>query len=101
MAFSSIYLAGTQPITIAEDISFNRLRIPPGGLHQWKADDKSLRYCEVITGKVELKFPDTALTIGPGGVFILRPGMSCTAENRRYVEAVLSCHTNFNYSFAQ
>lgn len=98
VAFSSVYLTSANPIAIAPDISLNRLRIPPGGHHPWQADDNSLRYCEVIAGKIEVKYPDTTLTIGPGGIFILRPGMSCSVENRLYVEAVLSCHTTSNYS---
>jgi hypothetical protein len=99
IAFSAVYLTGSQPVTIADDISFNRLRIPPGGINVWKADDNSLRYCEIVKGKLEIKIGETqSLTIGPGGVFIVRPGMACTAENRRYEEAILSCHTNANYS---
>lgn len=85
-------------MTIADDISFNRLRIPPGGTHHWMAENNKLRYCEVITGKVELKVGESTLTLGPGGLFVVRPGMSCIAENRRYVEAVLSCNTIANYT---
>lgn len=99
IAFSAVYLTGSQPVTISDDISFNRLRIPPGGSNVWQIDDNNLRYCEIIKGKLEVKIGETqSLTIGPGGMFIVRPGMTCTAENRRYEEAVLSCHTNANYS---
>lgn len=101
IAFSSIYLTATQPITIADDIAFHRLRIPPGGMHTWTPVDNKLRYCEVISGKVELKMGGQQVAIGDGGMFIMRPGMGCVVENRTYGEAVLSCHTNANYSLTE
>lgn len=71
--------------------------MPPGGSQHWSAEEDKLRYCEVIQGKVQLKSGGQSFAVGQGGVFIIRPGMACTAENRKYTEAVLSCHTNSNY----
>lgn len=98
IAFSTSYLTSPQPTVIADDISINRIRMPPGGTQHWPADRSTLRYCEVIEGKVQLKSGGQSFAVGQGGVFVIRPGMACTAENRRYTETVLSCHTNTNYS---
>ena len=99
IAFSASYLTSLQPIVVADDISINHIRISPGGTQHWPADEGKLRYCEVIQGKVQLKSGGQSFAVGQGGVFVMRPGMTCTAENRQYTEAVLSCHTNSNYSF--
>ena len=91
------YLTSPQPIIIADDISINHIRMPPGGSQHWSAEVDKLRYCEVNQVKVQLKSGGQSFAVGQGGVFVIRPGMACTAENRKYTEAVLSCHTNSNY----
>ncbi|KAF4120658.1 putative serine esterase (DUF676) [Geosmithia morbida] len=101
IAFSTSYLTGTQPISIADDVSINRVHMPPGAMHRWPADRGRLRYCEVISGKVELRMDGKSFSMGQGGVFVIRPSLACTVENRRYVEAILSCHAIENYSLVE
>jgi len=98
IAFSVSYLTTSEPVTISDDVSVNRIYITPGGTQRWPTEHDKLRYWEVIEGKLHVESGGQSLAIGQGGVFIIRPGMSCTAENRQYKGAVLSCHTFSNYS---
>jgi mannose-6-phosphate isomerase-like protein (cupin superfamily) len=83
---------------ISDDVRINRMYIRPGGTKRWPTEHNKLRYWEVIEGKLQVESGGQSLAVGEGGVFVIRPGMSCTAENRQYREAVLSCHTLENYS---
>lgn len=81
-------------------MSLNRLHVSPGRTHHWQKEDSTLRYCEVISGRLELRCEGRSSTLGPGAVLVIRPGMTCSIENRRYAEAVLSCHSYSDYSLA-
>lgn len=74
------------------------MSIRPGETHRWPTEHDKLQYWEVIKGRVQVKSGGRSLAVGPGGIFVIRPGMSCKAENRLYDDAVLSCHITSNYS---
>lgn len=90
--YSTGYLSTTQPVMISQDVGVNVIFIQPGTNHHWAADEDKIRSCSV-TGKVIVKIGDKAHKVGTNGVFIIRPGRSCTVENRLYVGAVIHCTT--------
>ncbi|KAK1965343.1 hypothetical protein LY78DRAFT_637730 [Colletotrichum sublineola] len=94
VAFSNSYLTTNQAVTVSEDISFNVIVIKPGDSHHWPAEADKVRICSLATGKVKVKLDNTELfQMGPNGMFKLKPEMTCTVENRLYVDAVVHVTT--------
>ncbi|KAF9877219.1 hypothetical protein CkaCkLH20_05485 [Colletotrichum karsti] len=90
VAFSNAYLTSNQVVAVSEDISFNVVVIKPGGSHQWADEDDKVRICSLAVGKVNVKLDKTdPFSIGPNGMFKLKPGVACSVENRTYIDAVV------------
>ncbi|GKT41314.1 uncharacterized protein ColSpa_01495 [Colletotrichum spaethianum] len=84
---------GASP-TISEDISFNVIVIKPGDSHQWSAEADKVRICSLATGKLKVRLDNTEpFSMGPNGMFKLKPSTACTVENRLYVDAVVHVTT--------
>ncbi|KAK2043149.1 hypothetical protein LZ31DRAFT_632171 [Colletotrichum somersetense] len=94
VAFSNSYLTTNQAVTVSEDISFNVIVIKPGDSHHWPAEADKVRICSLAMGKLRVKLENTELfQMGPNGMFKLKSGIACTAENRLYVDAVVHVTT--------
>ncbi|KAH0440727.1 hypothetical protein CcaCcLH18_02397 [Colletotrichum camelliae] len=90
VAFSNAYLTSNQAVSVSEDIAFNVIVIKPGGSHRWTDEEDKVRICSVAVGKVKVKLDMTdPFQIGPNGMFKLKPGMSCSIENRTYIDAII------------
>ena len=97
VAFSKAYLKSTHPVTLAEDFAVNILTVPCGGKLQLAEEHDKLRSYHVGRGKIRVKTGDETFSVGSGGVLMLRPGQSCSVENRTYVDAEVYCTTIGNY----
>ncbi|KAK2001065.1 hypothetical protein LX36DRAFT_679258 [Colletotrichum falcatum] len=94
VAFSNSYLTTNQTVTVSEDVSFNVIVIKPGDSHHWPAEAGKVRICSLAVGKLRVKLDNTdPFQMGPNGMFKLKPGMSCTVENRLYIDAVVHVTT--------
>ncbi|KAF4847262.1 hypothetical protein CGCSCA4_v005455 [Colletotrichum siamense] len=90
VAFSNAYLTSNQAVSVSEDIAFNVIAIKPGGSHHWTDEEDKVRICSVAVGKVKVKLYMTdPFQIGPNGMFKLKPGTSCSIENRTYIDAII------------
>ncbi|KAE9579196.1 hypothetical protein CGMCC3_g4547 [Colletotrichum fructicola] len=90
VAFSNAYLTSNQAVSVSEDIAFNVIVIKPGGSHRWTDEEDKVRICSVAVGKVKVKLDMTdPFQIGPNGMFKLKPGTSCSIENRTYIDAII------------
>ncbi|KAI8258287.1 hypothetical protein K4K56_007108 [Colletotrichum sp. SAR 10_98] len=90
VAFSNAYLTSNQAVSVSEDIAFNVIVIKPGGSHRWTDEEDKVRICSVAVGKVKVKLDMTdPFQIGPNGMFRLKPGTSCSIENRTYIDAII------------
>ncbi|KAF4816161.1 hypothetical protein CGCTS75_v012797 [Colletotrichum tropicale] len=90
VAFSNAYLTSNQAVSVSEDIAFNVIVIKPGGSHRWTDEEDEVRICSVAVGKVKVKLDMTdPFQIGPNGMFKLKPGTSCSIENRTYIDAII------------
>ncbi|KAI9149578.1 hypothetical protein HJFPF1_11633 [Paramyrothecium foliicola] len=93
IAISSAYQTANHPIEVSEDVGINDIVIERGRSHQWHAEKDKLRICYVASGKVLVKMGDETFRQGPNSSLIIRPGKTCTVENRFYVDAVVHCTT--------
>ncbi|KAF9771547.1 hypothetical protein IL306_010810 [Fusarium sp. DS 682] len=98
IAFSNSYLTSGQPVTVSEDVSFNVMVLKPGSANHWTVEDDKLRTCSVASGKVRVTMNDKTFNLGPNGMFVVRPGQTCKAENRLYVDSVVHCTTIGDFS---
>lgn len=98
IAYSNAYLNGREPITVSEDVAFNVITIKPGDKAKWEADDSQLRTCSVASGKVEMTIGAKRFGTGPNSLFIIRPGETCVATNKLYIDATVHCTTVKSYS---
>ncbi|PMB70144.1 hypothetical protein BM221_004793 [Beauveria bassiana] len=98
IAYSNAYLNGREPITVSEDVAFNVITIKPGDKARWEADDSQLRTCSVASGKVEMTVGAKRFGTGPNSLFIIRPGETCVATNKLYIDATIHCTTVKSYS---
>ncbi|XWW97732.1 hypothetical protein V2A60_005719 [Cordyceps javanica] len=98
IGYSNAYLNGREPVQVSEDVSFNVLTIKPGDKARWEAHESQLRTCSVASGKIEIKIGANKFGTGPNSVFIIRPGETCVATNKLYVDATVHCTTVKNYS---
>ncbi|KAL2882078.1 hypothetical protein SGCOL_002340 [Colletotrichum sp. CLE4] len=94
VAFSNSYLTSNQVVTVSEDISFNVIVIKPGESHEWTAESEKVRICSLAAGKLKVKLENTEpFSMGPNGMFKMKPGTACTVWNRLYVDAVVHVTT--------
>ncbi|EXF82491.1 hypothetical protein CFIO01_05214 [Colletotrichum fioriniae PJ7] len=94
VAFSNSYLTSNQAVTVSEEISFNVIVIKPGESHEWAAESEKVRICSLAAGKLKVKLENTEpFSMGPNGMFKMKPGTACTVLNRLYIDAVLHVTT--------
>lgn len=75
---------------MSADISFGVKTIKSGHSLQMEADPARTRYCSLATGKLRICVEDQPdFTIGPHGMFKIKPGLKVWVQNRLYVDAVL------------
>jgi mannose-6-phosphate isomerase-like protein (cupin superfamily) len=91
---SARYLTSHAAITISDGIGVHRTYIQPGEGHVWSAATNKLRYCEVISGKLDVQSEGKVVSIGRGGLFVIHPKMAVSAENPGSAVVELSCHTH-------
>ena len=91
------FLSSAQPVTVATDVGVNIQVVKPGGVARWPSDKTQLRSCMVSQGKVKVRMGATTAHVGPGGLFVVRPGRDCAVENRQYADAVIFCTTHKAY----
>jgi len=90
MAFSKAYLSTNQVVPVWEDVSFRVDTIHAGGTLTMEAEANMSRHCSVATGKIKVKMGDEPeFTIGPHGMFRIKPGTTCVVQNRMYVDAIV------------
>lgn len=88
-AFSNAYLSQNQVVQIGRDISFHVITIKPGNIHSWEASPDKVRLCSIASGKLRVRMHDQEVSIGPNGLVWIQPGVSCTATNRLYIDAMV------------
>ncbi|KAJ3940264.1 uncharacterized protein N0V96_009255 [Colletotrichum fioriniae] len=94
VAFSNSYLTSNQAVTVSEEISFNVIVIKPGESHEWAAESEKVRICSLAAGKLKVKLENAEpFSMGPNGMFKMKPGTACTVLNRLYIDAVLHVTT--------
>ncbi|KAK0371256.1 hypothetical protein CLIM01_11395 [Colletotrichum limetticola] len=94
VAFSNSYLTSNQAVTVSEEISFNVIVIKPGESHEWTAEPEKVRICSLAAGKLKVKLENTEpFSMGPNGMFKMKPGTTCTVLNRLYIDAVVHVTT--------
>ncbi|KXH32515.1 hypothetical protein CSIM01_11100 [Colletotrichum simmondsii] len=94
VAFSNSYLTSNQAVTVSEEISFNVIVIKPGESHEWAAESEKVRICSLAAGKLKVKLENTEpFSMGPNGMFKMKPGTACTVLNRLYIDAVVHVTT--------
>ena len=90
IAFSKAYLSTNQVVPVCEDVSFRVDTIHSGGTLQIKSGDSETRICSVATGKVRVRTgSEPEFTIGPHGMFKIKPGVECTVQNWMYMDAII------------
>ncbi|KAI6377881.1 hypothetical protein MCOR25_002397 [Pyricularia grisea] len=92
IAFSNAYLFGTNgsSVAVADGISFHVDVIRPGTRRTFEGDSATTRICSLASGKLKVRMQgEGELTLGPNGMFKIRPGVACTVENRVYLDCIL------------
>ncbi|KAH6611472.1 hypothetical protein Trco_001492 [Trichoderma cornu-damae] len=94
IGFSNAYMSHQHPIAISPGISFNVVILKPGHTQHWHEETNKVRTCSVTAGKMSVKMGSgQTFKLGPDGLLVIRPGQSCSASNRHYVDVVLHCTT--------
>lgn len=61
---------------------------------RFKAEAEKTRICSLAAGKLSVEFDEgTEFTIGPHGLFKIKPGVACSVQNRLYIDAILHMST--------
>ena len=90
MAFSKAYLSTNQVVPVWEDVTFHVDTIRAGNTLTMEAEVNKSRHCSIAAGKVKVKMGDQPeFTIGPHGLFLIKPGTTCVVQNRMYVDAIV------------
>ncbi|KAH9434018.1 hypothetical protein MCOR02_006046 [Pyricularia oryzae] len=92
IAFSNAYLFGSNgsSVAVADGISFHVDVIRPGTRRTFDRDSATTRICSLASGKLKVRMQEESeLTLGPHGMFKIRPGVACTVENRIYLDCIL------------
>ncbi|OAQ75783.1 mif2/CENP-C like domain-containing protein [Purpureocillium lilacinum] len=99
--YSMPFLSSAQPVTVATDVAVNIQVVKPGTKARWASEKAQLRSCMVSQGKVKVRIGTTTAHVGPGGLFVVRPGRECAVENRQYGDAVIFCTTHKSYELVE
>ncbi|KAH8905762.1 hypothetical protein BR93DRAFT_699581 [Coniochaeta sp. PMI_546] len=92
IALSRAYLSSTQAARVTDTLSVRVRTLTPGAamhLHLEPDADKT-RLCILIAGQVHVKMDgDVDFIIGPGGLFVVKPGVAARVQNRLFMDCAL------------
>lgn len=75
---------------VSYDVHFEVKTIKSGNSLQLEADSNKARYCSLASGKLRIRVEEQPeFTIGPHGMFKIKPGLKAWVQNRLYVDSVL------------
>lgn len=92
VAFSRAYLSSNQAVQVTDTMSVRVRTLGPGAALnlQFEPDSDKPRVCTLIAGQLQVKMgDDEEFTIGPGGLFVVRPGVAARLQNRIFLDCVL------------
>ncbi|KAL2134695.1 hypothetical protein VTI74DRAFT_11099 [Chaetomium olivicolor] len=99
IAFSKPYLSTSQAIPVSDDVAFRVDTISAGNTLTLEADANQIRLCSVAAGKVSVTIGgEEGFSVGPHGMFKVKPGVACTVKNGLYLEAVVHIVVLTGYS---
>jgi quercetin dioxygenase-like cupin family protein len=91
-ALSRAYLSSAQAVQVTSTVSVRIRTLGPGAtihLHLEPDADRP-RVCTLIAGQLQVKMGDgEEFTIGPGGLFVVKPGVVARVQNRLFLDCVL------------
>ena len=89
-AFSKAYVSTKQVVPVCEDVSFHVDTIHSGATLTLDPDGNKTRICSIAAGKVRVKTGgEPEFTIGPHGMFKIKPGVGCAVQNWMYIDAII------------
>lgn len=98
IAFSKSYLETNQAVQVSADVRFEVKTIKSGGSLQVDADAGRTRYCSLASGKLRVLVEEQPeFTIGPHGMFKIKPGLKALVQNRLYIDSVLHIASHDEY----
>lgn len=72
--------------------------IRSGNSLQLEADSTKARYCSLASGKLRIRIDEQPeFTIGPHGMFKIKPGLKACVQNRLYIDSVLHIVSHKDY----
>jgi len=92
IAFSSAYLSTTQTVQVTDTVAVRVKTIGPGASFRFDVEPNlaNTRLCTLISGKVQVRLgEEPEFDIGPGGLFVVKPGVEARVQNGLYVDCVL------------
>ncbi|KAK4448009.1 hypothetical protein QBC34DRAFT_301814 [Podospora aff. communis PSN243] len=90
IAFSKSYLSTNHVVPVMDDVFFRVDTIYSGATLQIDPEEFKTRICSVASGKVRVRTGDEPeFTIGPHGMFKVKPGVGCKVQNWMYMDAIL------------
>ena len=92
IAFSRAYLSTTQTVQVTDTIAVRVKTIGPGAAFRFDSvtDAANTRLCTLISGKAQVRMgEEPEFDIGPGGLFVVKPGVEARIQNGLYVDCVL------------
>jgi hypothetical protein len=73
-----------------DDVFFRVDTIHSGATLQIEPEEFKTRICSVASGKVRVRTgEEPEFTIGPHGMFKVKPGVGCKVQNWMYMDAIL------------
>lgn len=89
IAFSNAYLTSNQMVPIDHNMSYRVEVVRPGQSVSFDSEGQAMRMCTLASGKLRVAVGDDRFTMGPHGMFKVKPGTSFLVENRLYIDAYL------------
>ncbi|TPX12781.1 uncharacterized protein E0L32_000958 [Thyridium curvatum] len=93
IAFSNPYLTTNQAVPVDDGIAFRVEVVRAGQSRRLGPEQGATRICSLAAGKLRVRVdgeaPAAQFSIGPHGMFKLKPGVGATVENRLYIDSVL------------
>lgn len=98
IAFSKSYLETNQAVQVSADVYFEVKTIKSGNSLQLEAESTKARYCSLASGKLRIRVEgQPEFTIGPHGMFKIKPGLKASVQNRLYIDSVLHITSHKEY----
>lgn len=79
---------------VCSNLAFRIEVIRAGITLRLEADAELTRVCSIATGKLQVRIDgEPEFTIGPHGLFKIRPGIACSVQNRLHLDAIIHIST--------